>query len=163
MLPGERTGIPHLPATPTEWWLSSDRIGFTGSSPEGPNSVRVTFSRRSPPMQAVRPSKSGAIARETGLELFSAGHVPSGKRSHTYRSPQRSGSHRREEHSPAFLSQKPYSVRVTFSRRSPKCRVLGSSKQVQSRNKLAWNSSRRSHVRSCNSFENTEPSGRTLE
>jgi hypothetical protein len=38
--------------------------------PEGPNSVRVTFSRRSPPMQAFGPSKSGAIARETGLELF---------------------------------------------------------------------------------------------
>jgi hypothetical protein len=38
--------------------------------PEGPDSVRVTFSRRSPQCRPLDPSKSGAIARETGLELF---------------------------------------------------------------------------------------------
>jgi hypothetical protein len=28
VLPRERTGIPHLPATPTEWWLSSEGKAF---------------------------------------------------------------------------------------------------------------------------------------
>jgi hypothetical protein len=45
VFPRERTGIPHLPATLTEWWLSSEIRAFTGSSPEVPNSVPVTFSR----------------------------------------------------------------------------------------------------------------------
>ena len=61
------------------------------------------------------------------------------------------------------ISECPNSVRVTFSRRSPQCRPLGLRNQVQSREKRAWNSSRRSHVRSCNSFENTESSGSNLE
>jgi hypothetical protein len=154
VLPSERTGIPQLPVTPTEWLPPSERRAFKrlllnssiwscpvafelvlhsaivtdfamarlpeslscpllpfmqpnllqtvasvlrrsshtdgacfpgkeqeflsyrphqrsgGSLPEGPNSFRVTFSRRSPQMQGLGPSNPGAIARETGLELF---------------------------------------------------------------------------------------------
>ena len=92
VLPKERTGIPHLPVTPTEWL-----------------------------------------------------------------------SHRREGHSPALPKEGTNSVRVTFSRRSPQGRPLYLRNQVQSREKRARNSSRRSHVRSCNFFENTESSGRNLE
>src|SRR5271166_3978566 len=110
-------------------------------------------------MQAFRPSKSGAIARETGRELFPSltygvanDHTLTGhtngvaligeKRIHRL-----------------FYPEGPNSFRVTFSRRSPKCRALDLRNQVQSREKRAGNSSRRSHVRSCNSFENTESSG----
>ena len=31
MLPSERTGIPQLPVTPTEWLPPSERRAFTGS------------------------------------------------------------------------------------------------------------------------------------
>ena len=159
MFPRERTGIPHLPATPTEWWLSSDRIGFTGSSPEGPNSVRVTFSRRSPQCRPLDlrnqvqsrekrawnsfPPVTYRVANDHTL----TGH-PNGVALIGEKSIQR-----------LLYPRKPNSVRVTFSRRSPKCRALDLRNQVQSREKRAWNCSRRSHVRSCNSLENTESSG----
>jgi mitochondrial fission protein ELM1 len=49
------------------------------------------------------------------------------------------------EHSPASsIPEGANSVRVTFSRRSPQCRPLDLRNQVQSREKQAWNSSRRS-------------------
>jgi hypothetical protein len=93
-----------LPATRTEWRLSSDRRAFTGSSiPECPNSVRVTFSRRSPqwrPLDLRNPVQS---REKRAWNSSRRSHVRSCKRSHTYRSHQRSGSNRKEEHSPALL------------------------------------------------------------
>jgi hypothetical protein len=111
LLPSERTEIPHLPATRTEWRLSSDRRAFTGSSiPECPNSVRVTFSRRSPqwrPLDLRNPVQS---REKRAWNSSRRSHVRSCKRSHIYRSHQRSGSNRREEHSPALpeLTQMEY-------------------------------------------------------
>jgi hypothetical protein len=104
LLPREKTEIPHLPATRTEWRLSSDRRAFTGSSiPECPNSVRVTFSRRSPQCRPLHLRNQVQSREKRAWNSSHRSHVRSCKRSHTYRSHQRSGSNRREEHSPALL------------------------------------------------------------
>src|SRR5271165_4323803 len=114
--------------------------------PEGPDSVRVTFSRRSPQCRPLdlrnqvqsREKRAGNSSRRSRTEWLSS---------------------ERRGFTGSSIPEGPNSFRVTFSRRSPKCRALDLRNQVQSREKRAGNSSRRSHVRSCNSFENTESSG----
>jgi hypothetical protein len=125
--------------------------------PEGPNSVRVTFSRRSPQCRPLD-LRNQVQSREKRAWNSSRRSRTEWQTITLYRSHERSGSHRREEPG-SSIPEGPNSFRVTFSRRSPKCRALDLRNQVQSREKRAWNSSRRSHVRSCNSFENTESSG----
>jgi hypothetical protein len=130
---------------------------FTGSSPRSPDSVCVTFSRRSPQCRPLD-LRNQVQSREKRAWNSSRRSRTEWQTITLYRSHERSGSHRREEPG-SSIPEGPNSFRVTFSRRSPKCRALDLRNQVQSREKRAWNSSRRSHVRSCNSFENTESSG----
>jgi hypothetical protein len=147
----ERTGIPQLPATPTEWWLSL-------APPEGPDSVRVTFSRRSPKRRPLdvrnqvqsRDKRAWNSSRRSRTECQTITHLPVTRTEWL--------SSERRSFAGSCIAEGPNSFRVTFSGRSPKCRALDLRTQVQSREKRAWNSSRRSHVRSCNSFENTESS-----
>jgi hypothetical protein len=127
--------------------------------PEGPDSVRVTFSRRSPQCRPLnlrnqvqsREKRAGNSSRRSRTEWQTITHLPVTRTEWL--------SSDRRAFTGSSIPEGPNSFRVTFSRRSPKCRALDLRNQVQSREKRAGNSSRRSHVRSCNSFENTESSG----
>jgi len=127
--------------------------------PEGPDSVRVTFSRRSPQCRPLdlrnqvqsREKRAWNSSRRSRTEWQTITHLPVTRTEWL--------SSERRAFTGSSIPEGPNSFRVTFSRRSPKCRALDLRNQVQSREKRAGNSSRRSHVRSCNSFENTESSG----
>ena len=132
--------------------------------PEGPNSVRVTFRRRRSPQCTPldlrnqvqsREKRAWNSSRRSRAEWKPITHLPV--------TPTEWFSSERRAFAGSSIPEGPNSVRVTFSRRSPKCKALDLRNQVQSREKRAWNSSRRSHVRSCNFFANTESSARNLE
>jgi len=107
--------------------VASERRAFPGASIlEGPNSVLVTFSRRSPAMQDFSPWKPGATRQKRPWNFTRRSHVRSCKRSFTDRSHQQSGSHRREE-------EGPNSVLVTFSRRSSALKDFDLRNQAQPR------------------------------
>ena len=127
--------------------------------PEGPNSVRVTFSRRSPQCRPLDLRNQVQIARETGLELFPSvtygvanDHTLPVTRTEWLSSEGRA-------FTGSSIPEGPNSFRVALVVGHPNADALDHRTQVQSREKRAWNSSHRSHVRSCNSFENTESSG----